>query len=433
MVLYVIWLVTTALAVFYSWWSYNFLRKRDAYQHSLLAIQEAPLVTDDFESQADLLCQACIEETSASGCVIFLHHGAEEGELKLASAAGLGIGSTDVGGTELAQVVKDLAYQCWSTGEMIKHSVKGFHFLFLPIWHGHGDGGVMYFNWDKGLSGPDLLEISLLRSASSVAALLAPRFGREGSLEKAHEEIQMLRGEIAQESHLAGVGRLAAGVVHELSQPLTAVLTVVGSLSRTLVDPTSARRLAIIQDAVQKCKNIVEKLLVYSKASMEQERNVSFSRFVRAYTDMNQVVMQSLELSRELLNSDNIETKLNCVNLPPVRANSTQWSQAIANLLNFFRDCLIVGKIANPHIYIETLTVDKFIKIKFTTNSTLISKEELPRLFEPFFGNAYPDLVSCPGLALVREVVHKHDGCVEARASEEGMTVVISLPVGETE
>ena len=72
--------------------------------------------------------------------------------------------------------------------------------------YGHSGGGVMIAVWDS-INKPGETERSLMKAAASVASLMAPRFVREEALTKAHEEIQVLKGEIAQESHLAGVGR----------------------------------------------------------------------------------------------------------------------------------------------------------------------------------------------------------------------------------
>ena len=316
-------------------------------------------MTDDFASQSQLLCQACLEELGADGCTLYLHG-----------------------------MVKDLLKQAWESGELVQSSGGGRWIAAMPVWHGHTGGGALIVAWDR-TTEPELAERELLRAAANVASLMAPRFVREGALSRAHEEIQALKGEVAQESHLAGVGRLAAGVAHELSQPLTAVLTMVGSLSRAVQDPVSVRRLHIIQDAVQKCKGIIEKLLVYSRTSMEKENEITFSRFVRASTDINQVVANSVELLRDELAEAKISAQVKYSDLPQVRANSTQWTQALTNILSFLRDCHKVGKTAGPVIKISTSYDKKEIGLSFDTNCTLLSKEEMAKIMRLY--GAYGD------------------------------------------
>ena len=425
LVIYLIWLIATALAVAYSCWSYHLLCKRDAFQHSLLALQSAPLVTDDFASQSQLLCQACLEELGADGCTLYLQPGSEESGFRRAAQAGTPAEETGPG------MVKDLLKQAWESGELVQSSGGGRWIAAMPVWHGHTGGGALIVAWDR-TTEPELAERELLRAAANVASLMAPRFVREGALSKAHEEIQALKGEVAQESHLAGVGRLAAGVAHELSQPLTAVLTMVGSLSRAVQDPVSVRRLHIIQDAVQKCKGIIEKLLVYSRTSMEKENEITFSRFVRASTDINQVVANSVELLRDELAEAKISAQVKYSDLPQVRANSTQWTQALTNILSFLCDCHKVGKTAGPVIKISTSYDKKEIGLSFDTNCTLLSKEEMAKIFEPFFANSHPGLGSSFGLGLVREVVRKHNGQIEADLdSQGGMRINVRVPVEE--
>lgn len=426
MALYILWLAAAAAAVCYSWWSYRLLAARDAYQRSLLAIQEAPLVTDDFDSQSQLLCQACIDETAASGCALYLQPGYEETGFRRAAQAGISAEETGTG------AVKDLLTNAWQSGEVSELSLGGRYLAAVPVWHGHNGGGALIASFIG--KKPGETEISLLKSAASVASIMAPRFMRESALDKAHEEIQLLKGEVAQESYLAGVGRLAAGVAHELSQPLTAVLTMVGSLSRSSQDPVSSRRLRIIQEAVQKCKSIIEKLVVYSKNTLEKENDITFSRFVRAYTDMNQVVADSLELLRDNFADNKITPMVKYGELPKLRANSTQWSQALANILAFLRDCLLRGKSPNPAIQVATSFQNGRIRVSLAVNSFYISENELSKIFDPFFINAHPDMKSCIGLTLVREVVNKHNGAIEAKVdSNRGMIIVISIPVEEAE
>lgn len=425
--MYYIWLFATLLAVACAWWSFVFLKKRDAFQRSLQNIHEAPLETDDFSTQSQLLCQACIDEVAASGCTLYLQPGHEESGFRRAAQAGTPAEETGPG------LVKDLLNQAWDSGQLAESSSGGRWILAFPVWPGHSGGGAMVVTWET-TKRPGEVERSLLRSGAVIASIMAPRFAREGALSKAHEEIQVLKGEMAEESHLAGVGRLATGVAHELSTPLTAVLTMVGSLARTIHDPVGARRLQIIQDAVEKCKGIIEKLLVYSKAPLETEENVTFSRFVRASTDINGVIENSLELVRDNFTEHSIAVSTDLDEVPEIRANSTQWSQAFANLLSFSRDTLLADRIKAPQIIIRTRDAQQFIRVEFFNNGAGIPTEDLPRLFEPFYANNGAGLGSGLGLTFVRDVVRKHHGTIEAKSKAgEGTTFVIKIPLEDLE
>lgn len=421
------WFTATLLAVGCSWWFYTFLRRRDAYQKSASAIFEAPLVTDDFNGQAQLLCEACIEESGACGCTLFLQPGQEESGFRRAAQAGRPAEETGPG------VVKDLLSQAWDTGKIAESRSGGRWLLAVPVWPGHSGGGAIVGSWDRSAA-PGDVERSLLSLGATVASLIAPRFMREGALARAHEEIQALKGEVAEESHLAGVGRLATGVAHELSTPLSAVLTMVRSLSRTMQDPVGVRRLGIIQDAVEKCKSIIEKLLVYSKVPLEDENSVTFSRFVRASTDMNRVIENSLEIMRDSINEYAIKVRTDLEDIPEIRANSTQWAQVFASLINRSKESFSDAETATPQINIHTSCDGQHLRIEFADNGQGISAEDQPHIFEPFYSASGTGLGSGLGLVLVRDVVRKHHGTIDVKSlPEQGSTFTIKIPVDDAE
>ena len=120
--------------------------------------------------------------------------------------------------------------------------------------------------------------------------------------------------------------------------------------------------------------------------------------------------------------------------LPQVRANSTQWSQAFTALLAFLCECLKVGKTVTPYIKVATAFSDGGIQVKFNSNCLLFDESEAQRIFEPFFANSHSHLESCMSLGMVREVVYKHNGTVEAEFDpSSGLGLLIKVPVDDAE
>jgi signal transduction histidine kinase len=269
-----------------------------------------------------------------------------------------------------------------------------------------------------------------METAALAAALLAPRFGGEGALARAKEEIASLQAEMAEESHLAGVGRLAAGVAHELNTPLGAVLAMVGSLSRTQAEPQVARRLEIMREAVEKCKAIIEKLLIYSRGPLEAEQGLTFSRFVRSELDLNRVIENSVELLKESLNQDGIRVKLDLHPLPTVRANSTQWAHVFNNLLVNARDALLSSKTYQPTVDIRTGTQNGQILVEVWDNGPGIPSEVQSKIFQPFYTTKEIGKGTGLGLAICKEVTRKHSGDIVAGTSDAGgAKFTITLPI----
>lgn len=394
------------------------LKRRDAYQRSLRIIEEAPLETDEFAGQAQLLCQACLNQTGASGCTLYLQPGREESGFRRAAQAGTAAEETGPG------VVRDLLTQAWDTGQRAKSQSNGRWFLAFPVWPGHTGGGALIAAWDTKKE-PGDAECSLMENGALVASLIAPRFAREGALSAAHDKIQQLQVEVAEESHLAGVGRLASGVAHELSTPLTAVLTMVGSLARTIQDPIGARRLRIIQDAVEKCRGIIEKLLLYSQEAPAEDQ-VTFSRFVRASTNINKVIENVVELVRESYMESKIAIETDLKPIPEISANSSQWSSALQNLLEDCRLSLSEDSVQSPKVRIAVREENQAIRIEISDNRPEIAEEDLAHIFEPFSSGT-----SGADLSLAQAVVQKHQGTISVSSDAARTAFVIEIPVEE--
>lgn len=421
--LFVLWFSATALALAGAWAAFLYLRRREAYHQSVMHILRSPLEAEDFASQAQALCEVCTTETAATGCSLYLQPGEEESGFRRAAQAGRPAEETGPG------VVKDLLTQAWDTGRSVESHYGGRWLVAFPVWPGHVGGGALLVTWETDRS-PGRVERGLLETGATTASLLAPRFAREVSLARAQEEIDSLQIEVAAEAHLAGVGRLAAGVAHELNTPLGAVLTMVGSLSRTITDPSSARRLQIMREAVEKCKAIIEKLLVYSRGPIETERGLTFSRYVRSSTDLNRIIEASVELMRDNLAEKGIGVELDLRELPEFRANSTQWSHVFNNLFVNARDAMLSAGTVNPKITVRTRNANERIQIEFTDNGPGIPADVQLHIFEPFFTTKDIGHGTGLGLAIVREVVKKHHGAIQVKSEPgQGTTFVIQVPL----
>jgi signal transduction histidine kinase len=425
---YVVWLTATGLALACAWFFYLFLRRREAFFSSALRLLASPLEAEDFTGQARALCEVCTAEIGATGCSLYLQPGEQESGFRRAATAGRPAEETGPG------LVRDLLAQAWQNGKPAEAHQGGRWLLALPVWPGHSGGGALLVMWE-GHRRPGPVERSLLEVASQAAALIAPRFAREGALARAREEIETLQAEVAEESHLAGVGRLAAGVAHELNTPLGAVLTMVSSLQRTQTDQDVSRRLNIIRDAVERCKAIIEKLLVYSRGPVETEHGLTFSRFVRSTVNLNRVVENCVELLREDLGRNNIQVDLDLQpDLPQVRANTTQWSHVFSNLLINARDALKKAQVAEPRIEIKSRANNGRIVFEVSDNGPGIPADIQPKIFQPFFTTKDIGQGTGLGLAIVHEVVRKHQGTVGVRSTPgQGATFTIQVPLKKDE
>ena len=260
--------------------------------------------------------------------------------------------------------------------------------------------------------------------------MILPRPQDQGALARAQQELKSLQAEMAEESHLASVGRLAAGVAHELNTPLGAVLTMVSSLQKLETDPNRTKRLRIMREAVEKCRDIIQKLLIYSRDPVETEQGLTFSRFVRTDSDLNSVIRDTAELLTDTLAQDHVKIELDLRDLPPTRINSNQFGQVFSNLMINARDALKGANVKDTEIQIRTRVEFDKICIEVADNGMGISDENRKKIFQPLFTTKEIGRGTGLGLAICSEIVRKHHGNISVGTGPKGGALfLIQVPI----
>ncbi|MCX7945338.1 MAG: ATP-binding protein [Deltaproteobacteria bacterium] len=218
------------------------------------------------------------------------------------------------------------------------------------------------------------------------------------------------------------IGRLAAGVAHEINNPLTAILSLSSLMLKHLPpDDPRAEDLKIIVEETTRCKNIVKSLLDFARERpMEKE-----------IVDLNEVVRNSLNLTEKYESMANIKTSLKLCEHPLyVFVDPKQIQQVIVNLiLNAAEACEKNGEIT---IITEEDSSSGFARIAVIDNGKGIPKEHINRVFEPFFTTKGSGKGTGLGLSVSLGIIRKHDGSIEIESTEgKGTRVTVILPMQE--
>jgi len=233
-------------------------------------------------------------------------------------------------------------------------------------------------------------------------------------------EEQRLQHQLVQSDKLAAIGKLAAGVAHEVNNPLTGILAYAEDLLEEMKDDAErADDCRVIIRETLRCRDIVRNLLDFAKQSIR--------RFTD--TDLKEVVDTTLALVRGQAAFKDItfETKL-AVGLPAVSGDEHQLEQVILNLLVNAAEAMR-GK---GRIEISTCVLDvgNYCQAAVADNGPGIPEDAIGRVFEPFFSTKTTS--HGLGLAVSWGIVEQHGGRIEARNREEGGTVFkVILPVLE--
>ena len=242
-------------------------------------------------------------------------------------------------------------------------------------------------------------------------------------------EAQELTAQLLQSARLVSLGQMAAGVAHELNQPLSAISTVAGDVDMRLgggqeVEQGQLREMMRkILGMVDRMAGTIDHLRTFSR-DMSEEPSVRFA--------INEVVHSSLQVIGTQLKNHGIEVALELVEgLPALNGQPQQVEQVLLNLLANARDALD-EKGGDKRISIRTRLGDEGVVVEVEDFGAGIEAEDLPRIFEPFFTTKDVDKGMGLGLAISYAIVRNHDGqivCVSRPG--EGTVFRVVLPSGE--
>ncbi|HCJ67735.1 MAG TPA: hypothetical protein DHV62_10590 [Elusimicrobia bacterium] len=234
--------------------------------------------------------------------------------------------------------------------------------------------------------------------------------------EKVALETQLIRSE-----KLAALGQLVAGIAHEINNPLTAVL----GFSQLLVTEPEVKGeikedLLRIKQEAERARKIVQGLLSFSRPNKPQKEPIN----------INELLEKILSMREYQLRVNNIEIIKNLdSNLPQVSIDPYQLEQVFLNIIvNAEQAILETNK--KGKLLIGTKKENGYLKISFTDSGPGISKENLLKIFDPFFSTKDVGKGTGLGLSITYRIIEQHNGKIYALSEEgQGTTFVIELPL----
>jgi signal transduction histidine kinase len=233
----------------------------------------------------------------------------------------------------------------------------------------------------------------------------------------AHAELQQAQFQLIEAAKMESVGRLAAGVAHEVKNPLmTLSLGADYFLSRNTEDPDEVQLVWDMKEAVQRASNVIDVLLDYARPRPLQPSS----------EDIHSVIENSLTLVRHQLNKQDVTVVREFdTTLPPLALDRTRIEHAFVNLfLNAMQamppgGTLTVRTFASSPLGSDSDTPAGVIVEVDDTGHGIVS-ENAGKLFEPFFTTKPPGQGTGVGLAIVRRIMEIHGGSIRLSNRKEG-------------
>jgi signal transduction histidine kinase len=277
----------------------------------------------------------------------------------------------------------------------------------------------------RGLFGYKSLPISILAIALIVLLFqplknyiqrIIDKYFFHGSIEQIDEENVKLRQELQKTEKLKAISTLAAGMAHEIKNPLTSIKTFTEYLPKKHNDPDFINKFNdIVGTEVDKINHIVKQLLEFSRPS----------KLNLKATDINGLLEETLSLLNNDLLKYNIKTQKDYSDIAAIDTDPSQIRQVFLNLfLNAMDSIRNDGTI---HVVTNQENNGK-ISITISDTGQGIPKEDIGRIFDPFFTRK--DEGTGLGLSVVHGIIEKHGGKITVKSVPgEGTSFVITLPI----
>lgn len=243
------------------------------------------------------------------------------------------------------------------------------------------------------------------------------------SLKKRDEKLkEFARKKIMQSERLAVIGQLAAGVAHEMNNPLTGIVTYSHLLlERADVQESTREFLRKITIQADRCRSIVRGLLDFSRPKKPDKRPCN----------LNQVLQECVALVENQSLFHNIEVKKDFQkDLPYVIVDPSLIQQVFMNLIINAAEAMD-GK-GHLNLMTRLETDGEWVEIAFADSGHGISEENLERIFNPFFTTKEVGHGTGLGLAISFGIVKEHEGTIAVESEmDKGATFTVRLPAKE--
>ncbi len=246
-------------------------------------------------------------------------------------------------------------------------------------------------------------------------------------LAAADTEKEIMRNEVVEAGRLASIGELAAGIAHEINNPVAIMVEEAGWIQDILgdEDPTSDENIAEITRAAGqirtqggRCKEITHKLLSFARKTDSNVREVQ----------LNGLIKEVVGVLGQRTRYANIEvvTKL-APDMPPVAASATELQQVLLNLVNNASDAM--EKTSGGTLTISTGIDDDHLILTVSDTGVGIPKANLPRIFDPFYTTKAVGQGTGLGLSICYGIIKKMGGDIRVESAKgQGTAFIIRLP-----
>ncbi|MBI2371703.1 MAG: response regulator [Deltaproteobacteria bacterium] len=237
---------------------------------------------------------------------------------------------------------------------------------------------------------------------------------------RALSELKEMHEHLVQSEKLSAVGRLVAGVAHELNNPLTSVLIFSETLLGWNLQGNAHKAVERIHTDAERCAKIVRNLLAFARRQ-EAEKTL---------VNLNELIERTVELLTYQLKVENIGLHLELApDLPATVADPHQLQQVFVNIITNAIEAMAPAE-NGGRLAISSSRLGDLIQLRFQDSGPGIPEEILGKIFDPFFTTKDVGKGTGLGLSLAYGIIQEHEGRIYVRSRPgAGTTFFVEIPV----
>ena len=237
----------------------------------------------------------------------------------------------------------------------------------------------------------------------------------------AYENLRKAQDRILQAEKMAFVGKMSAGVAHEVGNPLASISSIAQMMRRECHDEKEEERLDLIMQHISRVSKVVRELLTFSRPGPEEERGA---------VEIQTLLDHTISLLRWDRRSSKIEINSHCEpNLSIAHGNSNQLLLVCINIMVNALDALSTRNTSDGQINVSAYEEASRVVLRFEDNGPGMTRRQIDGAFEPFFTTKEPGAGTGLGLWVCSQIVRMHHASIHIDSRlGEGTAVIVKLP-----
>jgi signal transduction histidine kinase len=243
----------------------------------------------------------------------------------------------------------------------------------------------------------------------------------EEKIQKTTADLRKTEAQLIRSEKLAALGQLAAGIAHEIRNPLTSINILIHSLTENLPSGNAQwEDLKVIEEEIHRINEIVDQFLRFAKPAPP----------LLEKAEVIPIFEETLQLLRPQIERLQISVQKDFQSLPPITIDKEQMKQVILNLLMNAIQAMpeggrlkLIGQVSEDNHWIQFSIKDSGIGIP---------PEDMDKLFDPFFSTKEGGIGL--GLSIAHRIIDQHHGKIEATSNpQKGTIFTLYLPISQEE